>query len=70
MNLVDLTAQSIFVLFGLWWLFFPRSVTRFYTSFHQRYGFNRPLPRPLTIRIVGLAWLLLLAVVSWRAARG
>jgi len=57
----DLVGMSLFSTFGLWWLLLPQSVAPFYTWFFR--GKAR-LPGPRAIRILGAAWIALVAVVT------
>ncbi len=62
MRLSDYVGMVVFSSFGLWWMAFPTSVIRLYTTLHR--GTVR-LPRgTLGIRVVGLFWVVLVVSVS------
>jgi hypothetical protein len=68
---INVVALVPFWLFGLWWLLLPQTVIRFYAWFHGLHGIPRDvmlkrMGRPLTIRMIGAAWLSLLAWTVWR----
>jgi hypothetical protein len=63
MQSFDWIGPSVIVAFGLWWLFFPVSVPTFYAWFLGSYYSPRQLPRTPVNRIIGGAWLILVAVV-------
>jgi hypothetical protein len=54
MRTSDYVGFGFLVGFGLWWLIFPRSVIRLYTSFHRG---TVALPRTGGIRIAGAIWM-------------
>jgi hypothetical protein len=53
--------------FGFWWLIAPRSVVIFYTWFHRQ---GVRVPKPVGIRVIGLAWIVLVACVMIFSRRG
>jgi hypothetical protein len=53
----DWFAFAIFGGFLLWWILLPASVIRFYTWFHGEKVWRWGKPRPLLIRLIGIAGL-------------
>ncbi len=64
MTVSDAVGSTFGVAFGLWWVFLPNSVIRFYTWFHRS---AVQLPPTKGVRLAGLVWLLIIGVVLWRA---
>jgi hypothetical protein len=67
-SLIEMAQLAPFWGYGLWLAMFPRSAIRFYTWMYKRsIGGNRTvMPRPLVVRICGLAFLGALALAYWR----
>ena len=61
MVMSDVIGLGLALSFGLWWLAFPQSVMRFYTWFHRG---RVVMPQSIGIRVAGLAWIVLVLVVS------
>jgi len=61
MGINEIPGAVIFFGFGLWWIFFPESVRKFYTWLHKG---KANLPGPVAIRIIGVIWLLVLILVG------
>jgi hypothetical protein len=59
----DVIGFVAFGSFGVWWLLSPRTVLRFYGWFHR--GRAR-MPGPAGVRIAGVLWLAIIAVVFWQ----
>jgi len=57
----DYLGMTVFVGFGLWWVLLPDSVIRFYGWFHRG---KLSMPGPLTVRMIGLAWIALVLSVT------
>jgi succinate-acetate transporter protein len=58
----DILGFSACASFGLWWVFFPRSVIVFYTWFHRG---RTKIPNELGIRLAGALWeIVVLAVMA------
>ena len=56
------------ILFGLWWVVFPKSVVQFYGWLGRRYyslETKGRIPETPVIRVLGVAWLLLVLGVAW-----
>ncbi len=62
-RLSDYVGIVAFSSFGLWWMTFPASVVRFYAWFHR--GTIRSPRSTLSIRVVGLLWVVLVVFVSF-----
>ena len=62
----DYVGTAILLGFGFWWILFPESVIRFYTWFHKR---KSRLPGARWVRIMGVVWVLAVAVVQFFALR-
>jgi succinate-acetate transporter protein len=62
----DYLGLTVFVGFGLWWALFPNSVIRFYLRFLPG---RVPTPNPLTVRIVGVLWVVLVLGVTLHRLR-
>ena len=60
MSISDVLAIVLFGGFGLWWVFFPVAVIRFYSWFHRE---RVQLPSPAVVRFMGVGWLLLFGLV-------
>jgi succinate-acetate transporter protein len=58
----DIVGLVVFVSFGLWWVFFPGNVIRFYTWLHRGKGID---PKPFGVRLAGALWVLLVVAVAW-----
>jgi hypothetical protein len=61
MNLQTIASYIIGCGFGLWWAFFPQSVVRFYTWFHNGKG---KMPKLIAIRVMGVLWTIFFIVIS------
>jgi hypothetical protein len=48
--------------FGLWWVFLPASVIRFYSWFHRG---KVKLPPPRGIRLAGGLWCAVAGLILW-----
>lgn len=69
MKTSDVISLTAFASFGIWMLLAPRSVIRFYAWFPTGTMRKAPMPRTLTIRIIGLAWSILVVSASlWQIA--
>ncbi len=65
MKLTDAVGFGVALSFGLWWILLPKSVNRFYLWFHQKNPkFAHPSPL-YGVRLAGLLWCGLVAVVMW-----
>jgi succinate-acetate transporter protein len=62
MKLSDYIGFVLFGGFGVWWIVLPESVIKLYTWFHK--GQVR-LPDPSTIRVIGIVWVVVVAVVEF-----
>jgi succinate-acetate transporter protein len=60
MKLDDYLGFAAFLSFGLWFLFFPRSVIAFYTWFH---GGRVKMPAEFGVRLSGFLWIVLLSII-------
>ena len=58
----DIVRMVIFSSFGLWWAVALKSVIRFHTWFHH--GQLSRIPGPVTVRVVGILWVVLVACVA------
>lgn len=59
---------SFFWLFGLFWVFFPKPVVRFYKWFHSGSSLVQQL-QPRHARNAGLLWLMVMTVVTYATWR-
>jgi hypothetical protein len=60
----EIVRALAFASWGIWWAVAPQSVIRLHVF--MRTDPESPSPNPLTIRIVGLAWILLIVgMVVW-----
>lgn len=57
MTIHDFIFLVVFVGFGLWWLLFPYSVSRFYKRVHNG---KVKMGTPIMIRLIGLVWVVLM----------
>ena len=60
MKLADYLGFGAFLSFGLWFLFFPKSVIVFYTWFH---GERVKMPKEFGVRLSGFLWVVLMFFV-------
>jgi hypothetical protein len=60
MNLSDAAGFVLYVSFGIWWLLFPNSVIHLCTWLLRG---KVPSLKPLAVRLIGLAWIVLFCVV-------
>jgi len=61
MGVQDYISRSLFVAFGLWFIFFPASVIRFYTWFH---GGKVEIPGGTpAVRLAGACWVVLVVTI-------
>ncbi len=61
MTTSDFLGIVVFGGFGLWWLFFPRSVAKFSDWFYRR---KMKMPKPYVIRIIGATWFVFVVVLA------
>jgi hypothetical protein len=68
MSLIEMAQFAPFWGYGLWLAMFPHSAIRFYSGIYKRStgGKRKVMPRPLFVRICGLAVLGALALAYWR----
>jgi hypothetical protein len=63
----DAIGLTVCLSFGIWFVFAPSSVIRFYSWFHSRQGIagfgKARVPRPIGVRVAGLLWILLITIV-------
>ncbi len=60
MTASDMFGFALFCGFGLWWLIAPRSVAAFYSWFTPG---KAKIPSSIAIRLIGVAWSILVAAV-------
>jgi len=60
MDTTDYLGFGLFLAFGLWWIFFPQSVIRFYQWFHR--GAVK-MPNKSGVRLSGVVWVLLVSAI-------
>jgi hypothetical protein len=66
MNTSDVIGTVLYLSFGFWWMLFPNSVIRLYLWLFR----GKPaLPKPWTIRFIGLAWIVLFCVAIFAINR-
>jgi len=56
----DIFGVALFSAFGFWWIVAPRSVASFYRWFTRG---KAKMPRPIAIRLIGVAWFILVVGV-------
>jgi hypothetical protein len=66
MSTSDLAGFVLYLSFGLWWLLFPNSVIRLCAWLLRG---KAPSLKPLVVRLIGLAWIVLFCVVIFSINR-
>jgi len=65
----DYIALVLLVSFGLWYAVFPNNVIRFYARFPKWKKVKVSEPKPLAVRIIGVAWIAFMLGVFFFAAK-